>query len=175
MKQFEDMTQATEAGLPQEIASAINLMAHPLAGVAAAGALGFGVVSHAFGLWLGAMAGAAEMSQRMLDGAAPEPVRKPVAAKAAAKLRLVEKTAEPVAKRASVKAGATGATDDLKVIAGIGPKLEKVLNGLGIRFYADIVALDAARIADIEEKLGFPGRIGRDDWVGQAMALSGRR
>lgn len=158
MKQFVDMNQATKAGRPQGIASAVNLMAHPLAGVAAVGALGFGVVSHAFGVWLGAMAGAAEMTQRMLDGTAPEPAGEAVAAR-----------------RAPARSGAAVAKDDLKRIAGIGPKLEQVLNDLGIRFYADIEALDAARIAQIEEKLGFPGRIGRDNWVGQAAALSGRR
>ncbi|MCR5859587.1 NADH-ubiquinone dehydrogenase [Mesorhizobium sp. J428] len=63
------------------------------------------------------------------------------------------------------------AADDLKAIGGIGPKLETVLNGLGIRTYAQVAALTASEIESIEDKLGFKGRIGRDDWVGQARAL----
>lgn len=63
------------------------------------------------------------------------------------------------------------AADDLKAIGGIGPKLEAVLNGLGVRTYAQVAALTASEIASIEDKLGFKGRIGRDDWVGQARAL----
>ena len=44
--------------LPQEMASAVNLFAHPAAGAAAMSALGFGLASHAFGLWAGALSGA---------------------------------------------------------------------------------------------------------------------
>lgn len=64
------------------------------------------------------------------------------------------------------------AADDLKAIGGIGPKLEAVLNGLGIRTYAQVAALTAPEIASIEDQLGFKGRIGRDDWIGQAKALA---
>mgnify|MGYP002621725517 CR=1 FL=1 len=63
--------------------------------------------------------------------------------------------------------------DDLKAISGIGPKLEKTLNGLGIWTYAQIAALGTAEIAWLDEKLGFAGRIGRDDWTGQAGRLAG--
>ena len=61
--------------------------------------------------------------------------------------------------------------DDLKRISGVGPKLEQVLNGLGIRRFADIAALGDADIERIDADLGFDGRIRRDDWVGQAKAL----
>lgn len=64
------------------------------------------------------------------------------------------------------------AADDLKAIGGIGPKLEAVLNGFGIRTYAQIAALTDEDIARIEGDLGFKGRIGRDDWIGQAKALT---
>lgn len=64
--------------------------------------------------------------------------------------------------------------DDLKLIAGIGPKLEQVLNAKGIRSFAEIAAWTDAEIARLDAELGFNGRIGRDDWTGQAKILAGR-
>ncbi len=64
-------------------------------------------------------------------------------------------------------------SDDLKRISGIGPKVEQVLNGLGVTRYAEIAAWTADDIARFDTELGFAGRIGRDDWVGQAKALMG--
>lgn len=61
--------------------------------------------------------------------------------------------------------------DDLKRIAGIGPKLETVLNGLGLWNFGQIAALDAPEVAWLDDHLGFAGRIGRDDWIGQAKTL----
>lgn len=65
------------------------------------------------------------------------------------------------------------APDDLKTISGIGPKLEKVLNGLGIWTFGQIAALTAEEIAWVDDYLSFKGRIARDDWLAQAKALSG--
>jgi predicted flap endonuclease-1-like 5' DNA nuclease len=65
--------------------------------------------------------------------------------------------------------------DDLTVINGIGPALARKLNEAGIKTYADIGAWSASDIETIEQTvLGgrFVGRIERDDWVGQALALS---
>ncbi|PDT05055.1 5' DNA nuclease [Rhizobium chutanense] len=64
--------------------------------------------------------------------------------------------------------------DDLKLIAGIGPKLEQVLNGKGIRSFAEIAAWSDEDIVKLDAELGFNGRIGRDDWTGQAKVLAGR-
>ncbi|WP_349957933.1 5' DNA nuclease [Rhizobium sp. ZPR3] len=61
--------------------------------------------------------------------------------------------------------------DDLKRISGVGPKLEQVLNGRGIKRFADIAAWSDADVERIDAELGFDGRIRRDDWVGQAKAL----
>jgi NADH-quinone oxidoreductase subunit E len=63
--------------------------------------------------------------------------------------------------------------DDLKAIAGVGPKLEQVLNGLGVWTYAQIAAWSKDEIAWVEDSLGFSGRIDRDDWIGQATKLAG--
>lgn len=111
-------------------------------------------------------------------------------AKAAPKRVKTEKTADraPVAKPAPTKAEPAPAKakvsktttskakpDDLKTISGIGPKVEQVLNGMGYSHYADIAAWTEADIAKVEDALGFAGRIGRDDWVGQAKTLKGSK
>ena len=54
------------------------------------------------------------------------------------------------------------------------PKLEQVLNGLGISTYAEIAAWGEQDIARVEDILGFPGRIGRDDWISQAASLGAK-
>jgi NADH-quinone oxidoreductase subunit E len=61
--------------------------------------------------------------------------------------------------------------DNLKAITGVGPKLETVLNGLGIWSYAQVAALTDGEIAWLDDYLGFRGRIGRDGWVAQAVKL----
>lgn len=62
--------------------------------------------------------------------------------------------------------------DDLKAISGVGPKLEKILNDLGIWTYAQIAKWDKDQIAWLDDHLTFRGRIDRDEWVKQAKALS---
>jgi NADH-quinone oxidoreductase subunit E len=64
--------------------------------------------------------------------------------------------------------------DDLKAISGIGPKLEVVLNGLGVWTYAQIAAWTKEEIAWVDDYLSFKGRIGRDDWIEQAVKLAGK-
>ncbi|MEM7052646.1 MAG: hypothetical protein AAF604_23485 [Acidobacteriota bacterium] len=59
--------------------------------------------------------------------------------------------------------------DDLKKIYGIGPVLERLLNGLGIQSFRQIAAWDDADIAWAAAKLeDFPDRIKRDDWIAGA-------
>jgi predicted flap endonuclease-1-like 5' DNA nuclease len=66
--------------------------------------------------------------------------------------------------------------DDLTAIGGIGPALEKKLNAAGISSYAQLAALSNDDIDHIEKNIiKFSGRIRRDDWVGQAKALSRSR
>ncbi|MCP3974618.1 MAG: hypothetical protein GY720_09010 [bacterium] len=70
--------------------------------------------------------------------------------------------------------GTAGAdhTDDLKVINGIGPKLEGVLNGYGIESWEQLAELSEDEITAVDEALEeFPGRIQRDEWVQQATDL----
>ena len=282
-KIFDEMMKETRAQMPAEFASTVNLMAHPLAGMAAMSALGLGFASHAAGVWFGAMSGATAASQRMFASAfeaagadafrdtarTPEkraraaasaliasagiapvaediapPAPKPVAeAKPAKALRVVEtprvelqavpeavpeikkpavrkavkavppvvEAVEPVAKIAvepvaEVQELAAAAAivaeaqsmpgaeqvvpegprkpaaidkpdmpDDLKAISGIGPKLEQVLNGLGVWTYAQIAGWGAPEVAWVDDTLGFRGRIDRDGWIAQASALAGAK
>lgn len=102
---------------------------------------------------------------------------KPAAGKAkTAKASDVAKPAaadRPAVKAPTVKtAKANGKADDLKRIDGIGPKLEQVLNGRGIRRFADLAVLDAAELEALDQAIGLEGRAIRDDWAGQARNLA---
>ncbi|MEM9204614.1 MAG: heterodisulfide reductase-related iron-sulfur binding cluster, partial [Actinomycetota bacterium] len=65
--------------------------------------------------------------------------------------------------------------DDLKVISGIGPKLEALLHEIGIVTYEMIAAFPADYIAQLDDYLAFDGRIERDGWVEQAAELAQTR
>lgn len=62
--------------------------------------------------------------------------------------------------------------DDLKLISGVGPKYEETLNGIGIFTFEQVSKMTPETIKAIEEITQyFPGRIERDDWIGQALKL----
>ena len=85
--------------------------------------------------------------------------------------------AEPVAAGVLVQpkglaAARAGGADDLKVIEGIGPAMEKLCNGLGFFHFDQIAAWSAADVAWVDENLkGFKGRATRDRWVAQAALI----
>lgn len=63
-------------------------------------------------------------------------------------------------------------SDDLKLIKGVGPKLEAMLNAMGIYRFEQIAGFSDANLAWVDENLtAFKGRPFRDDWVAQARAL----
>ncbi len=64
-----------------------------------------------------------------------------------------------------------GNPDDLKLISGVGPAIEKKLNAAGIWHYWQVRALADEDIAKVEQQAGAKGRAHRDDWVGQAADL----
>ena len=172
-------------------ADAARLMTQPLAGAAVLSAIGIGMATQAFGLWLTAVSSAMQGAPRGADAQpntspAREPAREPAAkTKPAADATVVkfvskaERASTPKAPKRKASAApapatnpkTTKAVDDLKAIAGVGPKLERVLNQLGITTYAHVAALGQKEIASLEDQLGFKGRITRDDWIGQAKAL----
>lgn len=66
--------------------------------------------------------------------------------------------------------------DDLKDIVGVGPFLEKKLHAIGIYTFRQIASFnrdDVEKVNDIIEF--FPGRIERDNWVGQAAEFVKRK
>lgn len=66
-----------------------------------------------------------------------------------------------------------GKADDLKMIKGVGPKLEGLLNEVGVWHFDQIASWKAKDIAHVDEKMvGFHGRITRDEWVKQAKVLA---
>ena len=65
-----------------------------------------------------------------------------------------------------------GEPDNLQMISGVGPKLEKLLHDLGIYYFAQIARWTKKDIAEIDDKLKFKGRIERDEWVRQAKLLA---
>ncbi|AYG68131.1 MULTISPECIES: 5' DNA nuclease [unclassified Rhizobium] len=120
---------------------------------------------------------AAKPKPAVAKKAEPKPVAAAVIVTAPAKSKAsarskVEVAAPVAAKPAPVRSRkAAVKVDDLKRISGVGPKLEQVLNGRGIKHFADIAGWSDAEIERIDVDLGFDGRIRRDDWVGQAKAL----
>jgi NADH-quinone oxidoreductase subunit E len=62
--------------------------------------------------------------------------------------------------------------DDLKLIAGVGPKIEATLNELGIHTFRQIASWQKRQCDWVDAYLNFRGRIERDDWVKQAKALA---
>lgn len=67
-----------------------------------------------------------------------------------------------------------GAKDDLQQIRGIGPKLEEMLNAVGVYHYDQIASWSSEEMAWVEAQLeGFKGRVDPGDWVAQARALAG--
>jgi NADH-quinone oxidoreductase subunit E len=74
-------------------------------------------------------------------------------------------------KRLSAPRG--GRADDLKLINGIGPKLEALCNRLGIYHFDQIAAWTPAEVFWADDNLeGFKGRVSRDNWVAQARVLA---
>jgi NADH-quinone oxidoreductase subunit E len=190
------------AKLPEQLASFVNLTVHPVAAVAAVSALGLGLASQSLGLWLGTVSAAVETMGKLTSGVASEAKSsaaqraeattrtliaraKRVArevADASAEMaqskpvefeQAVEAASKPMAPvGAPVAIAKPKKPDDLKKIAGVGPKLETVLNGLGIWTFAQVAAWSPVEIAWLDDRLGFSGRIERDRWVEQAAALS---
>jgi NADH-quinone oxidoreductase subunit E len=114
-----------------------------------------------------------------IDGTGPEPKPEPVAAPvpeagaAAPEAGGGEAGTEVAPARPAGLAGPRdGTPDDLKLIKGIGVKLEQVLHGLGIYHFEQIAGWGPAEVVWMDGNLeGFRGRVSRDGWVGQARAL----
>lgn len=96
--------------------------------------------------------------------AAPAPVKAPG--------KVAEDTGEGVRPQ-SLEAPRDGAADDLKLIKGVGPKLENLLHELGFYHFDQIAGWSGEEVAWVDQNLkGFKGRVSRDNWVEQARILA---
>jgi predicted flap endonuclease-1-like 5' DNA nuclease len=127
----------------------------------------------------------AEVKSPTAKTAAPKAAKPKAAPKAAAPAPAVAKDAAPKAEKPKVpkvavpKAAAPKAAkaakgpDNLRLIKGLGPKLNTMLNDLGVTRFDQIAGLDVAAVAALDAKLGtFAGRITRDNFVDQAGLLA---
>lgn len=93
-----------------------------------------------------------------------EPAAKP--AKAAAE-------ASPGKKPEVLSAARESGPDDLKMIKGVGPKLEQLLHSMGFYHFDQIAKWTEEEISWVDQNLeGFKGRVSRDNWVEQAKLLA---
>jgi predicted flap endonuclease-1-like 5' DNA nuclease len=83
-----------------------------------------------------------------------------------------EAIAPDAAKAPSLSAKPKGEPDDLERIIGIGPKLKRMLNELGVWHFQQIASWTADEIAWINAKMSFRGRIEREGWQKQASRLA---
>ena len=108
----------------------------------------------------------------------PKPKAEPAVAPKGEKAT-APKTAKPKAEKTvkpagllRLKAPRKGKADDLKEIEGIGPALEKMVNGLGFFHFDQIAAWTDADVALVDAEMKtFKGRISRDKWVTQARII----
>ena len=85
----------------------------------------------------------------------------------------IVKTAQPEDRPPVLTAARAGGPDDLKLIWGVGPKLEAMLNRMGVFHFDQIAAWTDRQLNWVDENLeGFYGRAQRDDWIGQSKKLA---
>jgi predicted flap endonuclease-1-like 5' DNA nuclease len=101
------------------------------------------------------------------------PVVAPVAATPVAAPVMAAVTPGQGVRPAALAGPRGGKADDLKLIKGIGPKLEVLCNKLGFWHFDQIGNWTPAELAWVDENLeGFKGRVTRDEWIVQARDLA---
>jgi NADH-quinone oxidoreductase subunit E len=115
---------------------------------------------------------------------APAPAAAPAAAAKPAEEKPVPKVVEAQGqadgekvpeqhKPSLLEAARDGKPDDLKLIAGVGPKLEEMLHKLGIYHFDQIAGWNEMNIQWVDQHLGsFRGRALRDKWIEQSGKLA---
>ena len=132
-----------------------------------------GAESHAEAVDDGKAVGKKKASEPAEGGASASVKKsKPVAKAPAANPKEVTPTAEKGGELTPLFERPEGTADDLKLISGVGPVIERKLNALGITRYDQIARFKKADITRVDDVLNFKGRIERDDWLKQAKALA---
>ena len=119
----------------------------------------------------------AEIAEPVAVGAAPSAAPEPLALLEAAAKELTGSAAAADAmargsKPAGLEAPRPNVTEDLKLISGVGPQNEAKLHALGIWHFDQIAAWSEKEALWVGGYLAFPGRIEREDWIGQAKILA---
>ncbi|NHQ72927.1 NADH-quinone oxidoreductase subunit E [Roseovarius gahaiensis] len=84
-----------------------------------------------------------------------------------------ESDVAPGKKPRTMKAPRKAGADDLKMIKGVGPKLEQMLHKLGFFHFDQVANWTQDEVQWVDQNLeGFKGRVSRDDWVAQATLLA---
>ncbi|MGI9482228.1 MAG: NADH-quinone oxidoreductase subunit NuoE [Hyphomicrobiales bacterium] len=120
------------------------------------------------------------LDKALYNGAGAAPAKraapkKAAAKKAPAKNAPAKKTTSKTAadnRPAGLKKARRGKADDLKLISGVGPKIEGILHSLGIFHFDQISGWKKKERDWVDDHLKFKGRIDREDWVKQAKALA---
>ncbi|MEP1968003.1 MAG: NADH-quinone oxidoreductase subunit E, partial [Marinomonas sp.] len=103
---------------------------------------------------------------------APKTAEKP-ATKTATKTGAKAKPVAADGKPELLKKARSGGADDLKMIKGVGPKLEGLLHTLGVFHFDQVASWRKKEVEWVDENLeGFKGRVSRDEWVKQAKVLA---
>ena len=105
--------------------------------------------------------------------AATKAAAKPAAAKPAAKAAAAKPAAKAAAKPAVLAKARAGGADNLKMIKGVGPVLEKALHTTGVFHFDQVGAWTKADAEWFDDNVkGANGRVIRDGWVKQAKILA---
>ncbi|MQQ07565.1 NADH-quinone oxidoreductase subunit NuoE [Epibacterium sp. SM1979] len=122
----------------------------------------------------GVVAGRAAAAPTPKAPEAPKPAVKQAAEAKKAAAKPEPKAEASVAEKEpeTLKAARDGKADDLKLLKGVGPKLEETLNELGFFHFDQVAAWTDAEVAWVDSRLKFKGRIERDGWIEQAKKLA---
>ena len=118
---------------------------------------------------------AAKQAEEAKKAATPAKKAAPAKKVAPAKKAATPKVDAPTVSEAEpevLKGARGGKADDLKMLKGVGPKLEQTLNELGFFHFDQVAAWGEAEVAWVDSRLTFKGRIERDGWIEQAKKLA---
>jgi predicted flap endonuclease-1-like 5' DNA nuclease len=101
-----------------------------------------------------------------------EPLKAEPAAPKKRAADLLQEAAPDLVTRTEPETETAPVSDDLTQIKGLGPKAAAKLSENGVTSLAQIANWTADDIARMDDVINGRGRIERDDWVGQAKALS---
>lgn len=146
------------AGVSSPVSFIIGLIAFLLLGWLLSKFFCSGDAAHVAAPAATASAAAAAPKAAAPKPAAPKPAAKPAAKKSSGPKLYTERPSE---------------VDDLKLISGVGPKMEKMVNKIGVYQFSQIASWKKADVDHVDSLLdGFHGRIARDEWVKQAKVLA---